>query len=182
MKVSTGGFLTSKPNLHNRKQGRSLLFPRPPERGNSQVEKDHNDEGCHPEGSLLGAAGVAATNLPELRSKDDYRQKKEHAGDFKPQNTSYTPERPQKPTDALGKATCSLSGSLTNGPAAHGRVRHRLGLGHAGGGLRAGSQLLARNAPGDAQSNSQCAPDNLRSHSVMMVAATLTEMHFSTFV
>lgn len=131
---------------------------------------------------MVGAMSPTGPHAPEIRSKDDYRQKEENTCDFEPNFAANAPEGAQKATDSTRHATAGLDGGLPGGLDPNCRVRKRLGLMPGllrGCGLCRGRQALASHAAGNTQPRSKDAADCLCSHSVMMVAATRGETLFA---
>lgn len=118
---------------------------------------------------MVGAMSPTGPQAPEIRSKDDYRQKEENTCDFKPNFAANAPEGAQKATDTTRHASAGLDGGLPGGPRPNRSVGKRLGL-RLGrlrdGGLCRGRQALASHAAGNAQSRTQDAANCLWSHSI----------------
>jgi hypothetical protein len=112
-------------------------------------------------------------DTPKRWRKDDYGQKEEDAGDLEPEDSADAAKGAEKAADAAGDASAGpgsrLPDRLNGGPGASGVMRSGCGC------LRGLRQALPDHAAGDAQSRAKKPANRLRSHSVMMVAATLTK-------
>jgi len=81
---------------------------------------------------VIGAVRVTRSVAPDVRGKDDNRQKKEDAHHFEQKNSTYTAKRAQKPTNSLADVLpCwvrDLSGPLPCRGALNSGVTHLNGL------------------------------------------------------
>jgi hypothetical protein len=119
---------------------------------------------------MIGPLRPTGPHAPKVWSKYDYRQKKEDAGDFKPQDAAHTLEGAQKAANAASDTPTGLSdfsGRLRRhlGPGC--RIRGRLGLGLGSRSrFHRSFEALARHLAGDAKSGAEDTPNGLWSHSV----------------
>jgi hypothetical protein len=108
---------------------------------------------------------------PDHWREDHYKQEKEHAGDFEPDDSAYAGKGTKESSHASRHAARHLSSGAT-GILCVRRTRLRV-LGWLCGGLgcslRLTSKLLSRHAPGKAKANSRDAPYLFRLHSDLMV-------------
>ncbi len=118
---------------------------------------------------MIGTVGPVCSHAPEIRGKHQHRQKEEDARHFKPEDATHALKRLQETANAAGDSAARLSGNAPGGLLRildSGRRTRRLLLlpGHRG--LGRARQLLARHAPGNAQSRTKDPPNDLWSHSV----------------
>ena len=130
---------------------------------------------------MIGTLGIAGPHPPKSRRKDDHRQKKENSGHFQPQNSAHPAKRPQKTAYAPRHACRRPSRDLPTCSSAHTCAGHRLRRGGCRGALCAGGHALAGNPCTNPQPGAQHSSNRLRSHFDMMVAAAVSDPHFSRF-
>ena len=143
---------------------------RPPERSDSQVEKNHRSADREIAGNLTDPGPA----LPKAQHEEGCEQKEECAGDLEPDDATYAAKGPQEAADSLADAAAFLSrdtcGSsylrLNLGDAVGGRGGLGVDVRRARWGLRGACNPLAGNAPGDANADAQSAANVLRSHPV----------------
>ena len=122
---------------------------------------------------MIGSMRPTGPHAPEIGRKDDNRQQKKDAGDFKPQYPAYAHEGAEKSTETAGDSTAGLSDGGPGLPAAICCAGNRLGLGLGwsgsvarGGGLGSSRKPLAGHFACDPESASQDASNELSSHSI----------------
>ena len=120
---------------------------------------------------MVGTLAPTGPRTPERGTKDSHRQEEENAHHLQTHNAADTAERAQKSAHAARHALGRLSrrASVHTGSAHCSSFASPSARGHA----------LTGHSPGNPQPDAQDAPDVLRSHSVMMVAAAVTEPLFS---
>ena len=146
-----------------------LLASRSPERGNTEVEKDGDDQRGHQKHSVIRAVGPTRAHAPKVRRKSDDGEKEENSGDFEPNDSADAAKGSQEPTDTTGDASaglvCDPADRPTYVPSMNLRVYSGLRRMHSGR-LLAGRESLADNSSGDAYSDSQGTADGLWSHPI----------------
>jgi len=115
---------------------------------------------------VIGTLRKACPGAPKRGCKDQNRQEKEDAGDFKPEDAAYSSEGAQKASHATGNAASDLSGSLTGSAVLSSSGGCSLRVPWRIGGFSAGGYALTRDAPGDAHADAQSAADGVRFHSI----------------
>ena len=152
-----------------------------PERSHTQVEEHDNDNRGRPERPMVRSVHIAQSRPPQNRAEDQHRQKKEDTDDFKPYLSAHALKRPQKPADASRHSTRSLSGDSSARCGIRGsgcrvfrlsarclarraRLRSRLAFAH---------DALPCHSSRYTQSDAYCPSNRFRSHSDMMLAATV---------
>ena len=145
-------------------------MPRPPEGSDSEVEKNYRGADREIAGNLTDPG----PGLPKAQRKKGCEQKKECAGDLKPDDATNPAKGPQEAADSLADAatclSCDARGSsclrLNLGDAVGGRNGLAVNMRRACGGLRSTHDSSAGDAPCNANADAQSAADVLRSHSV----------------
>jgi hypothetical protein len=147
--------------------------PRPPERADPEIEKDHHNAGSNQEHAMIWALRPTRTHAPQIRAKDDYRQKEENAGNFEPDDAANAPEGTEKAAHSAGNASAGSSGSLPCGSKAARCIHNGLGLrlGLKWSLLRrsvlcSGRKPLACHLASDAQPRAKDPANKLSSHTV----------------
>jgi hypothetical protein len=120
---------------------------------------------------MVSCVGVAHARSPERRGKDDHRQKKENAGDLKPEDAAHATKRPKESRDTLTHAvpslSCNAACGLCAGPALHDRCRLNCRrLRSACGRWCLCRDALTRNSTGDSHSYAQNPANVSRFHTV----------------
>lgn len=115
---------------------------------------------------MIGAFEPTAPDAPQGGRKDKHGQEKEDAGNFKPEDASYAAEGLKETADAAGNAARGLSGCLTGGAVLRRSVNVRPLSRIACDGMGFGGCMLAGDAPGDTQADSQGAADGVRPHTI----------------
>lgn len=115
---------------------------------------------------MVGTLEPTGPYTPEGGSKDDDRQEEENAGDFKPEDAAYAAEGAQETAYAACDAAGSLASHLTCRAVLYSCGCGGLWSGLASRSLGAGRYLLAGDAPGDTQADSESATDGVGFHTV----------------
>jgi hypothetical protein len=84
-----------------------------PERADAEVEKDSDNAGSDPEGSVVAGVMVGLDGIPERRRKDQDGQQKEDARDFEPEDSTNAAKGTQETTDAAADRLTGLAKSMT---------------------------------------------------------------------
>ena len=163
--------------LESRLIERYSSTPGPPERTDSQIEKDCHDRRRQPECPVVTRASVSQGFSPKRRRENNNWQQKEDAGDFEPQDAPDAAKRPQKTSRPLTysarSACCKLLGRSYRSTAlscGSGACARRGSLSNTLSRLHL-SEPLASNATGNSNSDAQRAPDGPRSHPVYDVSS-----------
>ena len=122
---------------------------------------------------MIGALRPTSPHPPQIRAKDDYRQKEEDAGHLEPNDAANAPEGAKKTAHAAGNSSAGPSSNLSGSFDAIRCVRKGLrlrrgfirGLARRGGFCR-GGKPLASHLPHDAQSRAKDPANKLSSHTV----------------
>lgn len=162
-------------------------FVRPPERGDSKVEKNRHNSGGEPESFVVAGVMIGGNFAPERGREDDDRKQEENSRDFEPEDSADAPQRTQEAADAardrlpgLAQRLSSLNGGarsgLACGNALVARAARRSGpIRVSRRGLRGRSRLSRQalfcdapcgNARGNAHSDAERAANSACSHTV----------------
>ncbi len=114
---------------------------------------------------MVGTSGVGGAYAPQVLCKHEHKNKEEDPGHLKKHNGAHPVEGPQKAADSACKSFGCTARGLPSNPA-YGHLRSARRWSRA-------RNALAGHAPGHTHSHAQYAPDCLRSHSDMMVPATV---------
>jgi hypothetical protein len=139
----------------------------PPERAESQVEKDRNDDRSDDEDPVIGTVRPTRTHAPKVWGKSDYRQKEEGPGDFKPHDAADAAKRAKEASYPPGNTgaclaadpPCRLRGRADTNWRIYNGLRGRRGA-------LAGRQPLRHDAARDAYADAQSASNRLWSHPI----------------
>jgi hypothetical protein len=146
-----------------------LLASRPPERGNTKIEKERNDHGGDQKHAVIRAVGPTRAHAPEIWRKSDDGEKEEDPGNFEPNDSTNAAKGTQKAAHTAGDASarldCGVPRRSTRVPSTNLRVYNGLRRSPSSG-LRAGREPLSHDSSGDAYSDSEGPADGLWSHSV----------------
>jgi hypothetical protein len=85
---------------------------RPPSRAHegcdAKIKENHDENYRGHKASMIGTMIPTGAGSPNHWSKDNYREQKKDAGDFKPNNAADSTERAQETADALGDTVTGL--------------------------------------------------------------------------
>ena len=122
---------------------------------------------------MIGPVRPTGPHSPQIRAKDDYRQKEEHAGNFEPNDAANPTEGAEETANATGNATAGPDSGLSGSLDAIRCVCNGLGLSLGlisslprRGGFCRSRQALPRHLAGNPQSRAKNAANKLSSHTV----------------
>jgi len=122
---------------------------------------------------MIGPVRPTCPHTPQIRAKDDYRQKEENAGNFEPDDAADAPEGTEKTAYAADNASTCLSGGPPCGFDSIRCVSNGLGLSRGligslprGSGFCGSRKPFARHFAGNAQSRTKNTANKLSSHTV----------------
>jgi len=152
---------------------RRLLFSRAQERREGEIEKDNHERGRGDEGAVVGAVDTCGVGSPGHRREGQNKQKKKHAGHFKPDDSADAAKWAKKASHApchaarnLARRTagCFLVGWIQLRGPGRGRLSRCSRV-------RLTGKLLFRHASSKAKANSRNAANLFRLHFDSMVTA-----------